>query len=146
MQTTLEDFISETLTQIVRGIDKAKEGLGDREDWVSPPISALGKGTAIHDTDLRVHYRGGHAKANLVRFDVALHAAMSDEGGGKGGVRLAVVSADFGTGTKTEEKAISRVQFEIPLVVADYAEVIRPSEEKPKKRSTAGSSFVRRPL
>ena len=121
----LDEFISEALTQIVQGIDQAKAKMGDRADWVSPPIHSVGQGTAIHDANLRVHYRDGTAEADLVRFDVAVHAASSGEGGGKAGLKLSVVSAELGGKKQKENKSISRIQFEVPLIISDYGNVIK---------------------
>ena len=61
MALCLDDFIATTLTGIIKGIDKAKDGLKDRgrSDWVSPPIDSVGKGGAIHDTDVSVLREGG---------------------------------------------------------------------------------------
>ena len=132
MALSLEDFISETLTGIVGGIDKAKTKLAEsgRADWVSPPISLVGQGGEIHNADVEVHREGGYSsKAHIVRFDVALHATES--GGVDGGLKVAIagVMSVGGKGeVSSEEKSISRVQFAIPLVLADL-----PNEEKTRR-------------
>ena len=135
---TLDDFIASTLTQIVEGIDKAKTNLKEsgREDWVSPPIASIGQGDQIHDTNLRVHYGGGTVDANLVRFDVAVHAGETAEAGGKAGVKAFVVSADLGGKTQAEEKSISHIQFEIPLIIARHeGNQIRTRSSSPQIRA-----------
>ena len=118
MALKLNEFIAETLTGIIGGIDMAKAKMKDsgRDEWVSPPISTVGKGGEIHDADVRVYRRGGYtSKAHLVRFDVALHA--SETGEAEGGVKVVVASVSGKT--MMEEKSVSRVRFDIPLVVAD---------------------------
>ena len=81
MVMTLKDFVGEALSEIIFGIDEAKKRLeqSDRSHWVSAPIAAVGAGQAIHDTDVAVWMPDGESvnKANLVRFDVAVHATES---------------------------------------------------------------------
>ncbi len=75
---TLRAFVGEALSEIIFGIDEAKKRLEEtgRDHWVSAPIAAVGKGQAIHDTDVAVWMPDGKSinKANFVRFDVAVHA------------------------------------------------------------------------
>lgn len=152
MPVTLDDFIAETLTGIVDGINKAKERLkaDGRDDWVSPAIMVVGQGGEIHDSDVRVFRRGGYtSKANVVRFDVAVHAGETEEGGGHVGLKVAsIVDVGGGKQTTSEDRRISRIQFEIPLVVAEPPEeeiavrkaelqrlwALRQDNKKPTKR------------
>ena len=119
MPMTLKDFICETLSEIIFGIDEAKERLKptSRDHWISAPIAAVGEGQKIHDTDVAVWMPDGRSvnKANLVRFDVAVHATESKKGGG--GVAVSVVNV--GGELSKEEAAVSRIQFDIPLIIAE---------------------------
>jgi len=120
MAITLKDFIAEALSSIIFGIDEAKKRLesSSRDHWVSAPIAAVGAGHAIHDTDVVVWLPDGENvnKANLVRFDVAVRATESKKGGG--GVKVAVV--DVGGELSKEDAAVSRIQFDIPLILAEH--------------------------
>ena len=121
MGLSLKEFIGEAMSQIVLGIDDAKEKLGsERSHWVSPPIYIIGKGEAIHDTDVAVWLtEDAITKANLVRFDVAVHASKTVEA--KGGVEvtfLTVVDAELGAKGRSEDLSISRIKFDIPLIIA----------------------------
>ncbi len=120
MVMTLKDFIGEALSEIIFGIDEAKKRLeqSGRSHWVSAPIAAVGAGHAIHDSDVAVWMPDGKSfnKANLVRFDVAVHATKSTKAGG--GVKVTVVQ--LGGGLSKEQAAISRIQFDIPLVIAAH--------------------------
>ena len=119
MAMTLKEFIGEALSEIILGIDEAKKRLkpSDRSHWVSAPIAAVGKGEAIHDTDVAVWLPDGQVnKANLVRFDVAVHATESSKGGG--GIGVAVVQV--GGERSKEQAAVSRIQFDIPLIIAEH--------------------------
>ena len=131
MVMTLKEFIGEALSEIILGIDEAKKRLepSDRAHWVSAPIAAVGKGQVIHDTDDAVWMPDGQSvnKANLVRFDVAVHATASSKG--EGGIRVAV--AQFGGELSKEQTAVSRIQFDIPLIIAEHPWSVQQSEESP---------------
>ncbi len=128
MALTLDEFIAETLAGIVKGIDSAKAKLAEtgRDDWISPPIERVGEAHDLHDTDVSVYRAGGYtSKANVVRFDVALHATDAEETGGRVGVSAAtMLTVSGGKKMTSEETSISRVKFEIPLVIAEL-----PSDE-----------------
>ncbi len=134
MVMTLKDFVGEALSEIIFGIDEAKKRLeqSDRSHWVSAPIAAVGAGQAIHDTDVAVWMPDGESvnKANLVRFDVAVHATESKKGGG--GVKVAIVQ--LGGGLSKEQAAISRIQFDIPLILAEHPFPAHPVPKSGKKK------------
>ena len=139
MVMTLKEFIGETLSQIVLGIDDAKKKLepSGRSHWAGPPISTVGKGGPIHDTDVAVWLPGGEAtnKANLVRFDVAVHAAEAKEGGG--GVKVAV--AHLGGKLSAEQSSVSRIQFDIPLIIAEHPRPVGAKKAPPRQPIVGGS-------
>lgn len=114
--TTLEDFVSETLTQIVNGMTKvAKEQKS--ADWSPIPrlsdqtvrgaqgfLTTLGNGTAI-----------------TVEFDVAVSAGESSEGGSKGGANiLHVVNFELGGKLEATNTTISRVKFPVALQMPGF--------------------------
>ena len=118
----LKEFVAETLSQILLGIESAKEKVGEsRANWIAAPIKFVGKGDKVHDTDVNVWIADNKvAKANLVRFDVAIHA--SERADGKAGIRVAGffgIGAGVEGSASIEDKAISRMQFEIPLVLSE---------------------------
>lgn len=130
MATSLQDFIAEALSSIIFSIDEAKKRLepSGRAHWVSAPIAAVGHGHAIHDTDVAVWMPDGKTvnKANLVRFDVAVRATESKKG--EGGVKVAVV--DVGGKLSKEDAAVSRIQFDIPLIIAERPFPARPAKDE----------------
>ena len=118
----LKEFIAETLSQILLGIESANEKVGEsRANWIAAPIKFVGKGDKVHDTDVSVWIADNKvAKANLVRFDVAIHA--SERADGKAGIHVAGffgIGAGVEGSASIEDKAISRMQFEIPLVLSE---------------------------
>ena len=83
----------------------------------------MGKGEAIHDSDVSVWLPGGKtkSKANLVRFDVAVHAGKAKKGGG--GISVAVAGlggAQIDGDKSSEQSSVSRIQFDIPLIIAEH--------------------------
>ncbi len=106
----------------------------DRAHWVSAPIAAVGAGHAIHDTDVAVWMPDGKSvnKANLVRFDVAVHATELKKGGG--GVGVAVVQVGHvkvGGELSKEQAAVSRIRFDIPLIIAERPWPVEQSKGSP---------------
>ena len=123
MGLSLQEFIGEALSQIVLGIDDAKEKMAEsaRSNWISPPIQQIGLGQEIHDTDLAVWLTEDVVtKANMVRFDVAVHASKTVEAKGVVEVTLlTVVDAELGAKGRSEDLSISRIKFDIPLIIAE---------------------------
>lgn len=117
----LEDFVSETLSQIVRGIEKAREETG-RQATVGAQVGILPPGDNTGVGVMPVKGSNGDV-AHLVNFDVALTAS----GGAEAKAKLGVVSGLLNTGGEArkdwQNSTVSRVQFTIPLAM-------------PKKRST----------
>lgn len=100
----LDTFIKEALVQISRGIQSANEELAPdrkKEDGTDlPKLYLLAPGAKQEQ---------GHG----VHFDVAITSSTSDEEKGGAKVKLAVVEVDLGGNLKTEEKAVSRIQFSV---------------------------------
>jgi hypothetical protein len=107
----LSDFVSQTLVQIVRAVEKAQKELADSTASVNPGgvlwQDGIGRSNnATVDT---------HAIVQQVGFDVAVTAKSHKTGSGKGGVNVSVLSIG------AEGKAIaiqgqeSRIRFSVPL-------------------------------
>ena len=126
MGLDLKDFIGETLSQIILGIDQAKEKLQDsgKSDWVSPPIVTIGEGQVIHDHDARVQLPGRrYTKATVVHFDIAVSASEGSEGGAGAGLKVVGVEARVGGSVTAEAGSVSRIKFTVPLVLAAPPEI-----------------------
>lgn len=108
----LREFVAETLIQIVQGVSDAQveqERLGAN---INPRIL----GSPEHFAKLGF-LETGDSPAQVVQFDVAL--TVKDATGTKGGI--GVVSGIFNLGSsgqsQTENLAVSRVKFSVPLTL-----------------------------
>ncbi|MER9270446.1 hypothetical protein [Mesorhizobium sp. M0643] len=101
----LDEFISETLRQILAGIAKVQEtDLGKNVNAAFPGV--LGSNLAMHPDF------GAFAR---VDFDVAITAESST--GGKGSIRVWSIGAEVGKDSRSQ--TVSRVVFAVPLRLPD---------------------------
>jgi hypothetical protein len=115
----LNEFISETLVQIAKGIDAANAQLADSTAKVNPlnvyPIDEK------YSSTIYGHIQKGGLAVNpvvhLIRFDVAVFAAEGKET--KGGIGIMVGTIGLGTQGKSDASAstTSRIQFGIPMLL-----------------------------
>lgn len=119
----LEEFISETLSQIVRGIERAREETG-RHATIGAQVQILppGDNTGVGVMPMKGSNGG---VAHLVKFDVALTASDGVEAKAK----LGVVSGLLNTGGEAKKdwlnSTVSRVQFTIPIAMPKKSRLAR---------------------
>lgn len=119
----LQEFIQESLVQIVRGIEGATEELGDTTAVVSPRYihrresGTIGYAMNVEETDKRSFRR----PVETVEFDVAVVAVEGAEK--KGGIGIMVGSIGIGGQGKTETSSTShsRLKFQVPIVLPSQA-------------------------
>jgi len=124
----LKDFLSETLKQIIKGIQDAQEfvdkyGQGAK---VNPRgITALKRDESgrnqPHDINTKL-------PIERVEFDVAITASDSVEKSGGGGLRVWALNVGGQAGTSSENTTISRIRFGVPIVLPDPQVKKRPPE------------------
>jgi hypothetical protein len=105
----LSEFVEQTLTQILEGVEAAQKRAPDLGGSVNPIPSIAPPGQqATESTRQRIH---------TVSFDVAL--TTTDVSGKGGGIGVAV--GVFGVGGKAQASesstSASRVQFEVPIAL-----------------------------
>ncbi|MEK7996682.1 MAG: hypothetical protein AAB403_23000 [Planctomycetota bacterium] len=122
----LNEFISETLTQIARGIEQATKNLSDSNAVVSPSaIRSTGEAKQKHYGywSPSMDPEGFERIVETIDFDVAVTATQ--ETGTKGGI--GVVAGVFALGsqgkTDTLRENVSRIQFRIPMVLPSATKV-----------------------
>lgn len=126
----LEQFVTTTLVQLIRGVESADRELGEgdgaaaRRTFVAP----RGLGRNVSDPSQPVSYdpSTGHVRGHvsLVRFDVAVSAGES-QGASKGATIkvLDIVNLGAKGREETTNSTVSRVQFEVPIV---FGAKVRP--------------------
>ena len=111
----LDQFISDTLTQIIRGVEAARQQAGNAA--VAPPDpKASTKGSV---TLGNVVYEP-QDKIRLVEFDVGLTVVQSTETKGKGRISVAWIGVGGEHGVERSTASVSRVRFEVPINVRPY--------------------------
>lgn len=106
----LEEFISDTLTQIIKGVKKADDeaktiGGGGR---VNPPVMDPGNKTRT------ALFGNPYQTTDMVEFDIALTVSNEATGGGK--VSLVHIASIRGEASSTNT-SISRVKFKVPVAL-----------------------------
>jgi len=115
----LKDFVSESLKQIIKGVQLAqvfaqKDGRGAK---INPRgITALKRDSKgciqPHDIDTNL-------PVERIEFDVAVTASETSAASGGGGLRVWVINAGAETGKSAENTTVSRIRFGVPLVLPD---------------------------
>ena len=108
---TLREFVSETLFQIVSGVEDAR---GSNEK-IAP--------TVVDKNDNLQVIPASNGRAFLVDFDVAVTVTKKTDVSGKGGVQVYVFEAGLDRAASTEHTTVSRIKFQVPVTYDDNAEV-----------------------
>ncbi len=114
-EIALQQFVSETLLQIVKGVKDAQAGADQLGAIVNPSIATSPEHAAKHGLLKSV---GEYAQ--LVQFDVALSAKAGTATKGGIGVFVGVVSLGSAGQSSAENASISRVKFVVPLTLPTH--------------------------
>ena|ERR1035441_1443860 len=103
---TLREFVADTLSQIVAGVEDAR----DKSKQVAPPVTTQGSAY--------VAYPGGVSfpGAFLVEFDVAVTISKKTDVDTKGGVAVHIFEAAAKRTSSAEHSTVSRIKFEVPVI------------------------------
>lgn len=112
----LEDFIAETVTAIVRGIQK-----GQMDPEVGDHIAPLIQGEKRNDVG-NFHLKGDDSnQATVLQFEVSVGAKTTEAkgGAGKAKARLFVIDFEVGGDTKgnVEATSVHKLKFAIPVKI-----------------------------
>jgi hypothetical protein len=103
--TTLQEFVSETLIQIVAGVAAAR----DKQ-------AGVGVHTLIPDGHTKSLVTSTGRTAFMVEFDVAVTATDKTQADGKAGISVVQVFNVGGEHSQTtEHSSVSRVKFTVPI-------------------------------
>lgn len=119
----LEEFVADSLTQIIRAVKSAQERSAGTGAWVNPAGYELPRFAETIETK-----KGVRAYVHDVEFDVAVTAADAQSAGAKAGLKVFSAELLGAKGKVTyENSAVSRVKFSIPVV---WPEDVRAEREK----------------
>ena len=101
----LQEFVTETLSQITRGVAEAKNVSHN----IAPALHFDPKSPPIHRGERNV-------ALFMVDFDVAVSVTEKTEVGGSGGITVVSVFKAHGKAERSgEESTVSRVRFNVPI-------------------------------
>lgn len=104
----LQEFITETLTQIVNGVVEAQNNLKDTGSVINPKVD-----TERYTTDKG--QRHGLKTVQKIKMNVVL--SVTEKEGSKKGIGVArVINAGINSETIDENRKVTSVEFEIPVV------------------------------
>jgi hypothetical protein len=109
----LNDFVSQTLTQIVEGVKDAQVKLSDSGVEINPHLnsshSEMGKQGML--------WTSSATAAQIVKFDVAL--TVTEGTGTKGGIGVFAGAVNLGSSgqSQSENSSVSRIQFSVPMTL-----------------------------
>ena len=110
----LQDFVAQSLTQIINGVKQAQSAIGNSGGEINPALHKLNPNSAnlIGWQQIGIY---PDAIVYSVDFDLALTTSVGD--GTKAGI--GVFSGIFGAGAQTqiskEELQLSRLKFSVPI-------------------------------
>lgn len=107
----VQEFVRDVLLDIIQGIKEAQRGPG-----VGGYIAPDGIGTHRFPQDSGVANET-RIISTVVKFDMAVTAETSKQGGGGTKVRIAVVDADLGGRLEARNTQVSRIQFSVPILM-----------------------------
>ena len=117
----LYEFITETLTQIVTGIDNANERLAESDAVVNPRHINYNENPEVRTYGWLSREPDKLPAVHLIDFDVSVTATEGKEN--KGGIGVSVGNIGLGTMRKNEQEQIAqnKIRFSIPLVMPSKA-------------------------
>ena len=109
----LEEFVSESLAEIVRGVHIAQNNPDLAKARINPPGLTIGQKVA--ESSMYDYHTG--LVAQMIEFDLAVTAERGKET--KGGI--GVFMGSFGVGSQgqsdTKDTSISRIRFKVPMIL-----------------------------
>jgi hypothetical protein len=107
----LDDFVAETIKQIIKGVVSAQE-FGNSKNAKVNPLTARYQGA----TDGKIFCEQTGVPLQIVAFDVAVSVAeeqiASDESQTVGSISVSPASS-----SSTQNSSISRIKFEVPVLL-----------------------------
>jgi hypothetical protein len=131
----LEQFVSESLAQIIRGVEAARDTASGVGATINPPFTPYDTGAVMGKTDDRPT-----RVVLAVNFDVAVLVGQNIEGKGGVSITVPILSAKVGGGATSSTEATSRVKFKVPIALPHDAASLDAYE----KRVAEGEAKQRR--
>ena len=123
----LDEFLSETLKGIIKGVKDAQQFAEDNDAVINPYLHERHK----VDTMILFNEQGYNPRALYkLQFDIALTASEETGKSGHGGINVMSIKLGGELSTKGTEQTVSRVQFPLFVVLPSTIMPIRSQDEK----------------
>ncbi len=107
MLMELQEFVRDTIRQVIKGIQVAKDELATEGVWAA--INPNWKDTPMSEKHILA-----------IDFDVAVTVVEGNQSEADGGIKLGIQVVSLGLGTKdrtsTETSSVSRIKFSVPYI------------------------------
>lgn len=124
----LEEFIHQSLTQIVNGIAKAQEAVLQTGARINPSIrDAENPKTPILNDPIN---KGFSALQNI-EFDVAVTVTEGSEDKVGGGIKIAALGIGGETKAENKNSTVTRLKFTVPMIFPVSADKVADSTKVP---------------
>jgi hypothetical protein len=106
----LQEFITETLTQVIKGIKNSQEIAKKENAKISPSVHWAGNVTSFLKTN-----QGGEL-VSVIKFNISLSAHRDKKEGTKAGIFVTFAGISANLDEAKGNSSLSNIQFEIPVV------------------------------
>jgi hypothetical protein len=111
----LQEFITETITQIIDGVVQSQKHAKESGAYVNVPVVSVGnKSYKIVDVSL--------PEPQIIEFDIAVGAIKSEETKGGMGIFVAGIGIGYQEKEDSSGSELSRIKFSIPVVIPSQKE------------------------
>ena len=108
----LQEFVSETLKEIITGVKEAQEYAAKQDARVSPRMHVMGSAEGN-----RLVTASNHDPLCIVEFDVAVTSTEGSTKEGGAGIFVAAVGMGAKRTSDTSSSSISHIKFMIPVLL-----------------------------
>lgn len=112
----IKDFIKETLSQIVEGINEANQQMGSKGAFVAS--TDLWETPRLSKSDTYVKCNNKHQIVREIEFDVSITVSDSSKTEGEGRLQvLSLFRAEGGVENNTHASSMHKIKFSLPLAL-----------------------------
>lgn len=117
---TVKDFVANTLTQIVEGVEEAQRSVGDRARFA--PGELKYDSQSLPDMKAKKSRKSHELPAvEPVEFDLQITGESTTEKNAEGGFQVKVVSFLVGGKSGQRQESVNRVRFQVPIEFGSQA-------------------------
>lgn len=136
MSIQLKDFVSESLKQIIQGVQSAQDFAEENQAKVAP--AGIYGTTPEYAAQLGIIGKGEDYLIPI-DFNIAVTASESEEASGGIGVLVSVLGASVKGKSEETSSTVSRIKFIIPISLPKQG---NPKPKRPKKTSGSAASAL----